>query len=123
MSNLGTYQWITTAAKKMGGPTKFLAGVALCGYAVLRFGEKVVVTVIKKARVTRNDVENDGANKSKVYSVKSQGKSNEGIEFAAGDKYRVLESDGDAILIERLNDPNSPYFVAADFLRSISDYC
>ena len=43
-------------------------------------------------------------------------------EDRVGDEYRVLECDGDAILIEVLGDPGSPYFVSSKFLRSVSDF-
>lgn len=122
MGNLGAYQWITTVSKKVGGPVKLLVGIALGGYTVIRLGEAGIKKVIRTVKTHHEKSGEITANTSKVYVVKSQGKSNEGLEFAAGDKFRVLESDGDAILIEKLGDSNSPYFVAADFLRAISDY-
>lgn len=122
MSNLGAYQWITTVSKKVGGPVKLLVGIALGGYTVIRLGEAGAKKVIRTAKTHYEKGKEITANTSKVYVVKSHGKSNEGLEFAVGDKFRVLESDGDAILIEKLGDSNNPYFVAADFLRSISDY-
>ena len=39
-----------------------------------------------------------------------------------GDAYRILESDGESVLIEKIGDTNNPYFVSADFLRSVSDF-
>ena len=39
MGNLGLYQVMTTCAKKVGGPEKLLALVALGGYGVLRVAE------------------------------------------------------------------------------------
>lgn len=33
-----------------------------------------------------------------------------------------MECDGDAILIEVLDDPNNPYFVSSRLLRLISDF-
>ena len=122
MGNLGAYQWITTVSKKVGGPVKLLVGIALGGYTVIRLGEAGIKKVIRTVKTHHEKSGEITANTSKVYVVKSQGKSNDGLEFAAGDKFRVLESDGDAILIEKLGDSNSPYFVAADFLRAISDY-
>ena len=37
-------------------------------------------------------------------------------------QFKVLERDGDAALIEIMNDENNPYFISAKFLSSISDY-
>ena len=48
--------------------------------------------------------------------------SNEGLEFKIGDQFRVLESDKDAILIEKIGDNNNPYFVSAELLKNISDF-
>ena len=39
-----------------------------------------------------------------------------------GDKFKVLESDGDAVLIEKIGDLTNPYFVSAELLKDISDY-
>ncbi len=36
--------------------------------------------------------------------------------------FKVLERDGNAVLIEKLGDDNNPYFVAAELLNEISDY-
>ena len=52
----------------------------------------------------------------------SAGKSNEGLQFAVGDTFRVLEIAADAVLIEKIGDPNNPYFVSSDLLHSISDF-
>jgi hypothetical protein len=57
-----------------------------------------------------------------VHTVTTEGQSNEGLDFKIGDQFKVLEVDGDAELIEKLGDNNNPYFVSAEFLKSISDY-
>lgn len=61
-------------------------------------------------------------NSEKVYITKQDGESNEGLKFKVGDKFKVLESDGDAILIELIGNANNPYFVDVELLRAISDY-
>ena len=50
MSNLGMYQKMTTASKKVGGPQNFLAITALCGYCTLRFGEHLIKAGLKKLK-------------------------------------------------------------------------
>lgn len=45
-----------------------------------------------------------------------------GLVFNVGDNYRVLNHDGDAILVEKLGDGNNPYYVSADFLKEISEF-
>lgn len=36
--------------------------------------------------------------------------------------YRILERDKDSVLIEKIGDNNNPYFVSADFLRTVSKF-
>ena len=52
----------------------------------------------------------------------SDGESNEGVPFVVGDHYKVLERDNDCVLIEKIGDMQSPYFVTVKFLRAISDF-
>ena len=118
MGNLGLYQTMTTVAKKVGGPKSFLLLVGISGYGVFRIGEagikkfvKAVIRYRKKKQIP-----------SKLYVVHSAGESNEGLHFAAGNTFRVLESDGDAVLIEKIGEENNPYFVSEELLRTISDY-
>ena len=117
MSNLGLYQWITTTAKKVGGPLQFLALVGGTGYLIVRPIEAGVKTVIKKVSQRLSSPK-----KLPVYTVETYGKSNEGVEFQVGTMFRVWEVDGNAVLIEIIDDPKNPYFVSAEFLSSISNY-
>ena len=121
MSNLGVYQWMTTTAKKVGGPVRFLLLVGTAGAALYKGGEVVVKQCVKTIKVhkkTNSQIEDE----VKLHSVTLNRKSSEGLEFVAGDRFRVLESDGDSVLIEKIGDANNPYFVSADVLRDISDY-
>lgn len=59
---------------------------------------------------------------TKVYSVTAEGISNEGLAFKIGDQFRVLETDKDAVLIEKIDDDNNPYFVSEELLTNISNY-
>lgn len=121
MSNLGWYQIMTTVAKKVGGP-KNLFMLVLGGGAVLGGTATAgVVTVKNKVK--------DGLEKKKqieeaaiVYTVKTEKSSNEGLLFKVGDRFKVLERDGDAGLIEKIGDDKNPYFVSLAFLSTISDY-
>ena len=118
MSNLGLYQKMTTWAKKMGGPLQFLGAVAVGGYIVLRTAEtggKAVAKAVKKRFVGKEE-------NTTIYTVHSAGQSNEGLQFAVGDTFRVLEIAADAVLIEKIGDTNNPYFVSSDLLHSISDF-
>ena len=122
MGNLGVYQWITTIAKKVGGPVSFLCLVGAAGYAVLRSveaGGKFIYKIIKteNGKTTETVIEN-----VVEYTVEKDGESNEGVKFSVGDVFCVLERDGDSVLIDKLGDTNSPYYVAAQFLSYISSY-
>lgn len=57
-----------------------------------------------------------------IFTVKTEAADKQGLKFQKGDKFRVLETDGDAILIELLGNSNNPYFVSDSFLKSISDF-
>ena len=117
MSNLGAYQWITTIAKKVGGP-KLLVGWIFGGGAVtggLAVGGGVALKNANKKRQQKMA-------SAVVYTVTKEGSSNEGLLFKEGDQFKALESDGDAVLIEKLGDKKNPYFVSAEFLSTISDY-
>ena len=110
MGNLGWYQWITTTSKKVGGPLQLLgivaAGGAIAGSLATKGFDaaKQKITIMKEAK-------EQAAEASIVYTVTKEGRSNEGLEFNIGDQFRVLERDGDAVLIEKLRDENNPYFV------------
>lgn len=122
MSNLGAYQWLTSAAKKVGGP-KNLVGIiagtgAVAGVAVYKGGE----IVVKKIKKKMNKEELQETSDTIIYSVTAEGVSNEGLEFKIGDQFRVLETDKDAVLIEKIGDDNNPYFVSEELLKNISNY-
>ncbi len=57
-----------------------------------------------------------------VYIVKSFAISDEGLQFKVNKRFKVLEADGNAVLIEKIGDMNNPYFISGDFLKEISDY-
>lgn len=117
MGNLGMYQVVTTVMKKAGGPLPFLILYALGSYAVLRTGEAGTKKVVRSVKKKMADDKN-----CKVYTVISDGESNNGVKFKTGDCFKVLEIDGDAVLIELVGDSNNPYVVSAEFLKQISDY-
>jgi hypothetical protein len=117
MINLGFYQTMTTIARKVGGPRRLVTIIAVGGYGVIRTGE---AGTKKVARAIKNRSA-PCATKGQVFRATSDGEDS-GLKIRAGDEYQVLERDGDAILIEVLGDPSSPYFVSSKFLRSVSDF-
>lgn len=121
MSNLGAYQWITTAAKKVGGPVNLLLLTGAAGAAVYKCGEIAVKQCVKAVK-THNSRKLVIEPQENLYHVNTPGKSNEGLTFVEGDQFRVLERDGDSVLIEKIGDDNNPYFVSHEVLQNISDY-
>lgn len=117
MSNLGLYQILTTASKKVGGPLNLVAMIFGGGIVVGAGGNEIRNRAAKKKIAKKKE-----AKKSIVYKVNTEGKSNEGLLFKVGDTFKVLDVDGDAALIVKIGDSNNPYFVSAEFLKSISDY-
>lgn len=122
MSNLGAYQWITSTSKKVGGPVSLLLLTGAIGAAVYKaseIGVKKVIKAFKAHHTTKTKCLKANEN---IYSVTSPGTSNEGVEFPIGTKFKVLETDGDSVLIEKRGDKNNPYFVSAEFLSTISSF-
>lgn len=122
MSNLGAYQWITSTSKKVGGPVNLLLLTGVAGAAIYKLGEMGVKQCTKAIKLHRNSKSKTGEPASKIYVVTSNGESNEGVCFAIGNRYRVLERDNESVLIEKMGDKNNPYFVSADFLRTVSNF-
>ena len=124
MSNLGFYQMITTFIKRIGGPKVFVAAVAAllpAGYGAGK-GIESGVKAIKK-RIKQKDSENIGVTFDVIAEGKdASGKDASGLEFCIDDKFKVLEQDGNAVLIEKIGDKNNPYHIAGEFLESISNF-
>ena len=118
MSNLGAYQWITTIAKKVGGPEKLMALIAAGSIAIYKGSEIAVKKIIKAVKKSKAKAEEKGL----AYKVTIPDKSNEGLQFNIDDEFFVLETDGDVILIEKIGDSNNPYFVEKKLLNKISNY-
>lgn len=116
MGNLGWYQRITIWSKKVGGPQNLLLLVATGGYGVGKGIEAIIKKLInrkKKNKLLKNTV---------VYRVYKSSIDNNGIEFYVNDTFKVLETDGNSVLIEKIGDKNNPYFVDKNLLNEISDY-
>ncbi len=122
MGNLGHYQDMTTLAKKLGGPAALLLATLGSGYVLGRGLEAGGKKAFKAAVAAFKKRNTPCATKGQLFSVVTDGEDNRGLKLSAGDEYRVLECDGDAILIEVLNGPDNPHFVSGEFLATISDF-
>ena len=122
MSNLGWYQLLTTAAKTVGGP-KRLVGLLIAGGAVAGTGGTLLTQkVIKKVSKKKNSKSIAFLESGKAFTVSVACNDDSGLQFNVGDKYKILNRDADAILIEIIGNDNNPYFISGDFLRTISDF-
>lgn len=121
MSNLGTYQLMTTLAKKVGGPKVLACGLAVLGWAVGRSGEagaKAIINKFRNATHTSSDYQHRG----KTFTVKATTELAEGLILDEGSTFHILERDQDSVLIAVPGDENNPYFVSAEKLSKISNY-
>lgn len=121
MSNLGTYQTITRLSKAVGGPKIFMGMLVGAGVTV---GSLTTAFIILARSKNKKEIKNSISDikNSNTYETIIADESNEEILFNVGDKIEVLEVDGDAVLINKIGDKNSPYYVAIDFLEKISDF-
>jgi len=124
MSNLGWYQKLTTAAKAVGGPKKLLGLILASGAAAGVGGTLLTQKVVKsvKRKISKKTIYNKDEKIGKVFVVSAECSDSNGLIFEVGDKYRILNSDAESILIEKIGDDNNPYFVSAEFLKKISEF-
>lgn len=117
MSNLGGYQTTVTWMKRLGGPKTFWIVVPLACYVGGKLIEIPVRSIARYFRARTN------TNQPKqLIEVTSAGVDSSGLSLDQGDAYRILYSDKDMVLIEKIGDTNNPYLVSSDFLHSISNY-
>lgn len=125
MSNLGAYQWLTTTAKKVGGPKNLVMIIAgsgaVSGAVVYKSSEFLIKKVVKEMKKRTDKEKLSEIADTKLYTVTVEDKSNDELVFKIGDEFRILETDKDAVLIEKVGDSNNPYFVSAGLLRNISN--
>src|SRR4051812_31493836 len=100
MSNLGGYQTITHVIKVLGGPAKALlvviGGSAVAGGAVYAGGQKAFKALNSSLKKRSAPTIAQG----EVFKVQMDSEEPGGLKLRAGSQFRVLEGDGDAILIE-----------------------
>ena len=114
MSNLGWYQWITTASKKVGGPLNLLA---IIGGSCLAVGGTVGSVITNKYRDIKDKKELKTLG---TYSVKKDAEIKKiKLVLKTGDQIAILAADDDSILIIKNGDKDNPYFVSADFFEGM----
>lgn len=122
MSNLGAYQFVTELIKRAGGPGKaafkYLGGMFSAGVGV----GVVFSTLAQAKRYGQEARERDKKIKnSRSYRVMKSGKIRN-AELTEGNSFKVIDRDGDAVIIAVNDDSNNPYVVDYKHLCRISDY-
>jgi len=117
VSNLGSYQTMTQLAKAAGGPEKLAIATAVGGYITFRIVEETGCFAYKKIKGVLAQGKN--GERSNVYEVKHSCQDESGLCFNVGDKYRILTTIEEGVLIEKIGDKQNPYFVSKAFAESL----
>lgn len=121
MSNLGTYQLMTTLAKKVGGPEIFLLGLAVGGWVIGRSGEACIKAIVNKIKNGQR-LSLDRQHLGKMFTIMVTTELTKGLKLNKGSEFYVLEQDHDSVLIVVSGDKDSPYFVSGKVLSKVSNY-
>jgi hypothetical protein len=119
MSNLGAYQVMTTLAKRVGGPCILMVLTMVTGWAIGRSTEAGGKTIRRRLR---QHSQNSTFSTREIFTVTAETTCGSGLILRKNDKFRVLERDDDAVLVEVMGDAENPYFVSAEILAKISNF-
>jgi hypothetical protein len=125
VSNLGSYQDMTTLAKKVGGPVVLAVITAVGGYLVGRTGELGVVTGVKQVARKVRTANTKRARKIAalpLFVVHTEADCGGGLTVNQGQQFRVIGRDGDMAEVMIVDDENPYHVVSAELLARISDY-
>ncbi|TFD17552.1 hypothetical protein E3T26_01935 [Cryobacterium sp. TMT1-21] len=127
VGNLGNYQKLVQLAKAADGPVKLglyvVAGSLIVGTALgTAVGPVIMQSGAKAIKAVKSRINKSSATAGRLFSVNHDADGEMGLKLCAGDKFRVLEVDGDAILIEVQDNADNPYVVSGKLLQSISDF-
>lgn len=118
MGNLGAYQTMTALAKRVGGPKVLAVVTAVGGYAAIRPAEAAVRRAVGSLRKRNVPC----PTRDLTFRATSSGEGGSGLELREGDEYRVLECDGDAVLVDVVGRVDNPHMTSVAFLAQISEY-
>lgn len=122
MGNLGGYETIVKAVKALGGPraaVTIVGGGLVAGGALLYAGtEAFVKNVVPMAKKRIHPTLTSGL----LFDVTTDGEADNGLTLHRGEQFRVIESDGDAVIIEILGRDDNPHVAPVVFLESVSGY-
>jgi hypothetical protein len=110
---------MTTLAKRIGGPPILMVVTMIVGWAIGRGTESGGKTIWRRFR---RYSKNSTFSACEIFTVTTEADCGSGLLLRKNDKFRVLESDDDAVLIEVMGDAENPYFVSAETLAKISNF-
>ena len=124
MAKWDDYQLLTTVAGKIGGPRVLILAVAAGGALIYKGSEVGVKAVVRTRRSIKQalNARAEAAAMSRVYCVAENADAGGGLTLRAGDEFRVLARDDDAILIEVVSSTKNPWYVSSDLLAAVSDF-
>lgn len=124
VGNLGDYQRIVQLIKALGGPAAAKKYAALAAAGLVAIGGLGYAGLQKSVPLVKNwlgSFKQRGELSDVSYVVRSAATDDQGLEFVKGDVFRVLERDGDAVLIEIVGRHDNPWVVSGVLLAQISD--
>lgn len=110
---------MTTTAKKVGGPKNFVGLILGSGVAIGMVAGPLLKKGYSSVKAHYMSKKKKAYSDANTYKVCTPGVSNEGVIFSVGECIKVLEADGDAVLVEKVGDAGSPYFISEELLKSI----
>lgn len=130
VGNLGNYQKLVQLAKAADGPVKLalyvVAGSLIVGTAVGTVVGPVIkqsgAKAVKAVKAVKSRINNSSAAAGRLFTVNDDAGGEMGLKLRVGDQFRVLQVDGDATLVEVLDNANNPYVVSGKLLQSVSDF-
>lgn len=122
VGNLGNYLRMVKLAKQVGGPLVLGAVTAVGGWAVGRGAEAGGKAVWRRVRTHDQNRSVEFRECPEYFTVTSSADCGAGLTLHVGDEIRVLERDGDALLVEIVGNNDNPHVVSAEVLRRISDF-
>lgn len=90
-------------SKTVKGPIKLLVLTACGGYLIGKTGEVGIHRGFRKHKSSTSGQPRRGKDliRTKLFTVTSAGEDESGLKFQVGQHFKVLQSDRDAILIEK----------------------
>lgn len=114
-NNLGAYKIVVEVMKKLHGPKIALPVFAITSYALIKPIELLVTKVVKKIK------KSESLESPTEYCFTSNGQY-DSLCFSNGERFTVLVTADNAVVIEKKDDDNNPYVVSYDYLKTVSTF-